>query len=86
MDSETKKKILGKNPTPEIYYRLDDYKYSNEPKDRVLSGIEDLDYCIKGFEMGCITIWTGFTNVGKTTVMTMLAKRTIDQRRKNFLL
>lgn len=80
MNIEEKSKILGKQATPEMYYRLDDYKYSTEPKARVLSGIEDLDYCIKGFEMGCITIWTGFTNVGKTTVMTMLAKRTIDQR------
>lgn len=86
MTEEEKAKILGKPVTPELYYRLDDYKYLDTPKDRVLSGINDLDYCIKGFEMGCITIWTGFTNAGKTTVMTMLAKKTIDQRRKNIFL
>lgn len=83
MTSEEKAKILCKNPT-EMYFRLDDYKYSTVSKDRVLSGIEDLDYCTKGFEMGCITIWTGFTNAGKTTVMTMLAKRTIDQGERIF--
>lgn len=83
MTNEEKARILGKNPT-ELYYRLDDYSYTTTPKDRVLSGIEDLDYCTKGFEMGCITIWTGFTNAGKTTVMTMLAKRTIDQGERIF--
>lgn len=83
MTDEEKMKILGKQPT-EMYYRLDDYKYTTIPKDRVLSGIEDLDYCTKGFEMGCITIWTGFTNAGKTTVMTMLAKKTIDQGERIF--
>ena len=84
MTEEEKSKILGKPVTPELYYRLDDYKYSDVPKDRVLSGINDLDYCTKGFEMGCITIWTGFTNAGKTTVMTMLAKKTIDQGERIF--
>lgn len=83
MTNEDRMKILGKNPT-EMYYRLDDYKYTTVAKDRVLSGIEDLDYCTKGFEMGCITIWTGFTNAGKTTVMTMLAKKTIDQGERIF--
>ena len=63
----------------QLFYRLDDYKYIDTPKSRVLSGIRELDYNTKGFEMGCITIWTGFTNAGKTTVMTMLAKNTIEQ-------
>jgi len=60
----------------QLFYRLDDYKYIDTPKSRVLSGIRELDYNTKGFEMGCITIWTGFTNAGKTTVMTMIAKNT----------
>lgn len=83
MTNEQKKKILGKEPT-EMYYRLDDYNYRTTPKDRVLSGLYDLDYCTKGFEMGCITIWTGFTNSGKTTVMTLLAKQTIEQGERIF--
>lgn len=84
MTDEEKSKILGKEVIPTLYYRLDDYKYSNTSKDRVLSGIRNLDYNTKGFEMGCITIWTGFTNAGKTTVMTMLAKRTIEQGERIF--
>lgn len=84
MTEEEKAKILGKKPTLELFYRLDDYGYSDVPKNRVLSGIRELDYNIKGFEMGCITIWTGFTNAGKTTVMTMLAKKTIDQGERVF--
>lgn len=84
MTKEDKEKILGKKSTPDFFYRLDDYKYSTTPKDRVLTGIYDLDYDIKGFEMGCITLWTGFTNAGKTTVMTMLAKKTIDQGERIF--
>ena len=67
-----------------LFYRLDDYKYTTTPKDRVLSKIRELDYDTKGFEMGCITIWTGFTNAGKTTVMTMLAKNTIEQGERIF--
>lgn len=67
-----------------LFYRLDDYKYTDAPKGRVLSGIRELDYNTKGFEMGCITIWTGFTNAGKTTVMTMLAKNTIEQGERIF--
>lgn len=84
MTEEEKTKVLGKKPTPELFYRLDDYQYSNTPKKRVLSGIRELDYDTKGFEMGCITIWTGFTNAGKTTVMIMLAKKTIDQGERIF--
>lgn len=84
MTEEEKAKILGDKPIPELFYRLDDYIYSNTPKQRILSGIRELDYDIKGFEMGCITIWTGFTNAGKTTVMTMLAKKTIDQGERVF--
>lgn len=84
MTEEEKGKILGKNPIPELFYRLDDYVYSDAPKTRVLSGIRELDYNTKGFELGCVTIWTGFTNAGKTTVMTMIAKKTIEQGERIF--
>lgn len=83
MTNEEKEKILNRKPT-ELYYRLDDYGYATVPKARVLSGIRELDYDIKGFEMGCITLWTGFTNSGKTTLMTMIAKRIIDQGERVF--
>lgn len=79
--------LLNKNPedtTPSLYYKFSAYKYNTESKPRVLSGIEELDYLTKGFEMGCITIWTGLTNAGKTTVMTMITKQTIMQGHKVF--
>lgn len=69
---------------PKFFYKFKDYEYKNTCKDRVLSGIRELDYLTSGFEMGCITIWTGLTNVGKTTVLTMLAKQTILQGNKVF--
>ena len=28
-------------------------------KPRILSGIKKLDYMLKGFELGCITLWSG---------------------------
>jgi len=74
----------GKQPQPPLYYKFGDYKYNTDSKERVLSGIYDLDYLTKGFELGCITIWTGGTNAGKTTVMTMLTKQTIQQGEKVF--
>ena len=45
-----------------LYYKFSDYEYNTNSKERILSGIEHLDYMIKGFELGCITIWTGQTN------------------------
>lgn len=84
MTENERKAILGKTEVKEMYYRLDDIKYTTVPKSRTLSGIEELDYNTSGFEMGCITIWTGLTNAGKTTVMTMIAKKTIEQGERIF--
>ncbi len=66
------------------FYKFSDFEYKDTSKERVLSGIRDLDYLTKGFELGCITIWTGLTNAGKTTVLTMLTKQTIAQNEKVF--
>lgn len=76
--------LLGKEPTPPLYYMFGEYEYNTKSKERVLSGIDELDYLTKGFELGCITIWTGGTNAGKTTVMTMITKQTIQQEEKVF--
>ena len=56
---EEQAELLGKKPTPPLYYKFGDYKYNTDSKERVLSGINRLDELIKGFELGCITIWTG---------------------------
>ena len=84
MTENERKAILGKTEVKEMYYRLDDIKYTTVSKARTLSGIEELDYNTSGFEMCCITIWTGLTNAGKTTVMTMIAKKTIEQGERIF--
>ena len=55
------KELMESNQKP-LYYKFSDYEYNTNSKERILSGIENLDYMIKGFELGCITIWTGQTN------------------------
>lgn len=85
MTSEKKRELVGKQQIqPPLYYAFEDYEYKTTSKERVLSGINRLDELLKGFEMGCITIWTGLTNAGKTTVMTMLTRKTIQQGEKVF--
>ena len=84
LTKEQQAEILGRPLQPPLYYKFKDYEYNTNSKERILSGIEDLDYLTKGFELGCITIWTGGTNAGKTTVMTMLTKQTIIQGEKVF--
>ena len=77
--------ILGKQKVvPPLYYKFGDYKYNTESKPRILSGIPDLDYMIKGFELGCMTIWTGMTNSGKTTMLTKIANQSIQQGERVF--
>lgn len=84
LTKEQQSELLGRNPQPPLYYKFGDYDYNTNSKERVLSGINRLDELTKGFEMGCITIWTGLTNAGKTTVMTMITKQTINQGEKVF--
>lgn len=87
LTEQEKAELLNKKKEqliPPLYYKFSDYEYNTKCKDRVLSGIRDLDYLTKGFELGCITIWTGQTNAGKTTIMTMITKQTILQGEKVF--
>lgn len=84
MTNAEQTQLLGKPAQEPLYYGFDEYEYKTISKSRVLSGINRLDELLKGFEMGCITIWTGLTNAGKTTVMTMLTKQTIQQGEKVF--
>lgn len=84
MTQDEVRQLLGKEPQQPLYYKFGDYKYNTNSKERVLSGINELDALTKGFELGCITIWTGGTNAGKTTVMTMITKQTIAQGERVF--
>lgn len=76
-------KAIKKEPT-KIYYSFKDYEYNDKGKERVTSGLKQLDYLLSGFELGCITMWTGVTNSGKTTMLTKLTKETIEQGEKVF--
>lgn len=85
LTNEEKLELNGNKPLEEpLYYRFGDFKYNTNSKERILSGLSDLDYLINGFELGCVTIWTGQTNAGKTTIMTMMTKQAILQGEKVF--
>lgn len=47
-----------------------------------MSGFPLLDKLTKGFEMGCVTVWTGVSNVGKTTLLTAIINSAIEQNYK----
>lgn len=61
LTDEEKAEILGTQPT-KLFYKFNDYEYKTTSKPRILSGIKKLDYMLKGFELGCITLWSGSTN------------------------
>lgn len=66
--------ILGKEPTV-LSYKLNDYEYNTNNKPRILSGLKRLDYMLKGFELGCITLWSGVTNSRKDNNANITCKR-----------
>lgn len=61
LTDEEKREILQKEPT-KLCYKFSDYTYNTNVKPRILSGLKRLDYMLKGFELGCITLWSGVTN------------------------
>lgn len=66
----------------EVYYEFKEVQVSDKPKTKILSGFPSLDRLTKGFELGCVTIWTGITNSGKTTLLTQIISNTIKQGEK----
>jgi replicative DNA helicase len=54
------------------YDGITDFEYRTHAKKRILSGFPLLDKLTKGFEVGCVTVWTGVSNVGKTTLLTAI--------------
>lgn len=64
------------------YDDIVDFEYQTKAKKRVLSKFSSLDYLTKGFEMGCVTVWTGVSNVGKTTLLTAVINASIEQNHK----
>lgn len=55
-----------------------------EEVEREYTNIKELDYLTKGIEYGAITIWTGVTNAGKTTMVTQFARECLNNGKKIF--
>lgn len=53
--------------------------------DRIKTGIDDLDRCIRGFAMGQLVILTGKRGEGKSTFMSQLVAEALDQKRNVFV-
>jgi len=53
--------------------------------DKIKTGIDDLDRCIRGFSMGQLVILTGKRGEGKSTFMSQLIAEALDQKRSIFV-
>lgn len=62
-----------------LFFDPHDIEYKPEIPDMVLSNIYELDRLVQGFTFDCVTIWTGVTNAGKTTMLTKIANEAIKQ-------
>jgi len=56
----------------------------NVEVEREYTNIKELDYLLKGVEYGKLTLWSGITNAGKTSLMTQFAKECLKQHKKIF--
>ncbi len=52
--------------------------------EREYTNIQELDYLLKGIEYGKLSLWSGITNHGKTTLMIQFAKECLKQHKKIF--
>lgn len=55
-----------------------------ESVEREYTQINELDYLLKGIEYGKLSLWSGITNHGKTTLMIQFAKECIKKHKKIF--
>lgn len=56
----------------------------NVKVEREYTNIPELDYLLKGIEYGKLSLWSGITNHGKTTLMIQFAKECLKQHKKIF--
>lgn len=63
----------------ELFFDPHELEYVPEIPEAVLSNIYELDWLVQGFTFDCVTIWTGVTNAGKTTMLTLIANESIKQ-------
>ena len=62
----------------EKYYNIKDVPYERKSKERILTGFNDLDYDIKGLEVG-VTLLVANTNSGKSCLCQNILLRAIEQ-------
>lgn len=58
--------------------------FIDEKIEREYTNISELDYLLKGIEYGRLSLWSGITNHGKTTLMIQFAKECLKQHKKIF--
>lgn len=63
----------------ELFFDPSHIDYTEKIPEMVLSNIYELDRLVQGFTFDCVTIWTGVTNAGKTTMLTLIANEAIKQ-------
>lgn len=56
----------------------------NVEVEREYTNISELDYLLKGIEYGKLSLWSGITNHGKTTLMIQFAKECLKHQKKIF--
>lgn len=67
----------------EKYYNIGDVPYERKSNERILTGLNDLDYFTKGLEVG-VTLLVANTNAGKSTFVQGVLARAIEQGYKVF--
>lgn len=60
------------------YYNITDVPYKRESVERILTGINELDYNIKGLEVG-MTLIVANTNSGKSTLVQGFLSKALEQ-------
>lgn len=67
----------------EKYYSIGEIPYERKSQERVLTGFNDLDFFVKGLEVG-VTLLVANTNCGKSTFVQGVISRAVEQGYKVF--
>lgn len=78
------KEKINKIEDEEVQEPLTLDNIAQEKVEREYTNLNELDYLTKGIEYGKITIWTGVTNAGKTTMVTQFARECLLNNKKIF--
>ena len=78
------KEKINKIEDEEVQEPLTLDNITQENVEREYTNLNELDYLTKGIEYGKITIWTGVTNAGKTTMVTQFARECLLNNKKIF--